>query len=315
MSNKVLKKNGYGAVSNYNKLYKNPAKALGIVITPPNLTHLMARLIQLKSTDYLLDTCAGTGAFLKVGEDCNVKHIYGVEKNKHIFQTLKSNIRNGHLIHGNSFKYSFKHTPINKILLNPPYQLPCIEFIYHALKILRPQGQMATIVPESIFVSGGKSKRSIMKKCKKYILTHCKIKAVITVNPNAFYPVATQTCIFVFKKRKHPIHLKGQKTRMFNFSNDGYRLIPKHGLVAGFNTKEKYHRLIKRVNSRRYYKDNTSLVAKLTPKNEWIYNAFWTNPLPPSKNDFKRTVADYLSFKVAAILHGKKYLFKNNEKK
>lgn len=55
----------------------------------------------------------------------------------------------------------------------------------------------------------------------------------------------------------------------------------------------------------------TSFMVKSTvkPEDEWLHSFYYFNDEIPSVEDFKNTMADYLTFKFNMKSHGKEYLF------
>ena len=133
--------NFYGTAINYGRNEIN--NPLRIVLTPQNLTSLMADLIDIKPEDYVLDPCCGSGSFLisalnkmlsltfseeKI-KDIKQNHIYGVEIQDKLFTLAtsnmllrgagKSNVQLSNIFDIDGEK--MKKLGINKVLLNPPY--------------------------------------------------------------------------------------------------------------------------------------------------------------------------------------------------
>ena len=48
---------------------------------------------------------------------------------------------------------------------------------------------------------------------------------------------------------------------------------------------------------------------------EWLHSFYYFNDEIPSEEDFQKTIADYLTFEVNMITHGRGYLFGIEEKK
>lgn len=117
--------------------------SLGIVLTPRHITSLMAELIQINKSDYVLDPACGTGAFLisamnrmlaqAVNDDerTDIKQnrLYGIEIQQKLFTIATTNMilrgdGKSNLVRDNSLTFDseeMKNKGINKILMNPPY--------------------------------------------------------------------------------------------------------------------------------------------------------------------------------------------------
>lgn len=263
-------------------------------------------------------------------------HLYGVELDPSIYSVAAANMilrgdGKSNMTYGDFFKYKLKNNnnhsdedkkedllfsrapKIDRILMNPPYsqgqKAPEIKFIRHALKLLSNGGRLGVIVPISVFVSGGKGVKSEpFKEFKRWLLSDYKVEAIITMNPLTFYPTATQTVVAIISKNVG-IGQGNSKTKLINFSDDGYTLIPKKGLIPNKTDKLKRKQLIDVVVNDYDAPDEFMMKVQLTEDNEWIHNAHYTNPDHPTDGDFINTLADYIAFKQDMTLHGKGDLF------
>lgn len=284
-------------------------------------------------------------------------HLLGVEHEPSIYAVAASNMilrgdGKSNMIYGSIFDYKlnkdrgskdgattiYGNAPkIDRVLMNPPYsqgkKAPELSFIMKSLELLEDGGELAVIVPISIFVSGGKGvdkgSKNNGKKTSKYkrydystwgfedykraILKDYFVKAIITMNPQSFYPTGTQTVIVIFKKAVG-VGQGNKLTKLINFSDDGYSVIPKKGLIPNGTEKEKRDYLIDVVVNDKFAPENFMLKVNLTVDNEWLHNAHYTNPDKPTDADFMNAVADYIVFKQDMKLHGKGYLFDDDSK-
>ena len=330
--------NFYGAFVKYGG---NDSNSLGIVLTPHHITTLMTELIDIVSTDYVLDPACGSGAFLisamnkmvaqATSDEERIKHIkkhqlLGIEMQEKLFTVATTNMilrgdGKSNLQHADMFTIdgkAMRKKKVNKILFNPPYSqgktdktLTEISFINHALDMLVAGGKLAVIVPQSTRV--GKSKEE--KEYKKKILEKNTLELVITLNKDTFYGVGTNPIIAVFKGGKpHPVN---KKVKFINFEDDGF-VIRKHiGLVDDGTADEKRKFLFDVING-----DNEDYTTKFMVKStihaedEWLHSFFYFNDEIPSESDFEKTIADYLTFQFDMYAHGRGYLFEegDNEK-
>lgn len=222
------------------------------------------------------------------------------------YSTMEKRINNINLLQSKAPK-------IDRILMNPPYsqgkKAPEINFIKHALELMDNGGKLAVIVPISVFVSGGKGvKTAEFKNFKKFILKDYVVESIITMNPQTFYPTGTQTVIAIISKNLG-IGQGKRKTKLINFTDDGYTVVPKKGLIPNGTHVEKRQRLIDVIVNDDYAPDEFMLKIQLTVDNEWIHNAHYTNPDHPTDADFMGAIADYVAFKQDMILHGRGDLF------
>lgn len=306
---------------------------LGIVLTPHHITTLMAELIDILPSDYVLDPACGSGAFLisamnlmtsKAKNKDEIKHIkehqlLGIEMQEKMFTVAttnmilrgdgKSNLQLADMFYITGQEMQDKK--VNKILFNPPYSqgktdktLTEISFIKHALDMLVVGGKLAVIVPQSTMV--GKSKEE--KEYKKKILENHTLEIVITTNKDTFHGVGTNPVIAVFEAGKP--HPENKKVKFINFEDDGY-IVRKHiGLVDDGTADEKRKILFDVING-----DNEDYTTKFMVKStikaedEWLHSFFYFNDEIPTDEEFEKSIADYLTFQFDMYTHGRGYLF------
>ena len=317
-------------------------KGLGIVLTPSHITDLMCDLVDLKPNDIVLDPCSGTAGFLisamhkmlekvdtlDLSEDDKTEYkkkikqnqLHGIEIREDLYTIATTNM----ILRGdgksNLRRMDFINADIEDIqkinatvgLMNPPYSqakneatahLSELSFIIRLLDSLAPNARCAVIVPQSTMI--GKTKRD--KENKKRLLKHHTLEAVITLNKETFYGVGTNPCIAVFTA--HEPHDPEKRVKFFNFEDDGY-VVRKHiGLVATELAKDRKKKLLDVY----FDKDEapTSFMVKSTIKatDEWLHSFYYFNDEIPSVEDFKKTMADYLTFEFDMRSHGRGYLF------
>ncbi|MCY7781069.1 N-6 DNA methylase [Bacillus haynesii] len=313
----------------------NDGNSLGIVLTPRHITNLMVDLIEVNKNDFVLDPACGTGSFLiasmnkmimQCGTDENEIHdikqnrLHGIELQQKLFTIAttnmilrgdgKSNLRRDDMFHVD--KEEIKNKGITKILINPPYSqaktkdlhhLAEINFIKESLEMINEGGKLCAIVPQSTMI--GKRKEDKLKK--KEILERHSLEFVITLNKETFYGVGVNPCIAVFTAGiPHP---ENKRVSFVNFTNDGY-VVRKHiGLVGDGTEKSKKEHLLNVLKD--YEDDDTKFIvkSKITWEDEWLHSFYYFNDETPSVDDFKLTLADYLSFEFDMRSHGRGYLF------
>ncbi|WQY52374.1 VRR-NUC domain-containing protein [Helicobacter pylori] len=121
---------------------------------------------------------------------------------------------------------------------------------------------------------------------------------------------SVQTHIYVFRVNEK--HDAKQRVKFINFSNDGYaranrkKAKASHNLKDTHNAKERYNEVVDLVHigqsclnflSEDDYYENT-----IDPKNGSDWNQNKPTDTKPELEDFKRTIADYLSYEVGLIL-------------
>lgn len=317
---------------------------LGIVLTPPHVTTLMAELLGISPGDAVLEPTAGTGSFLLAAEKTARQHtktpqnhnmgnmFYGVELQDKLFTLATTNMLLRHvssnIVHGSIFDTAPEVLPssvtsreeapgttqgFDKILANPPYglaknkdtrHLSELAFIERALELLKPGGQLAVIVPQSTIV--GKTKDD--KNRKHRILEHHTLETVVTVNPNAFTGsgYSPHTVIAVFTGGlPHPA---GKRVSFVNFETDGWVASRHTGLVDDGTVAARRGWLLSALAGETSVGTDFLVRSTVTPEDEWHHPYFYFNDTPPSEEDFLNTVADYVSWQVDMFAHGHGHL-------
>ena len=306
---------------------------LGIVLTPKHITELFCDLLDLKPEDRVLDPCCGTAGFLiaamhkmikKTEDKIEIKNIkknqlFGIEEQSYMFTIAttnmilrgdgKSNLENKDFLSENPAKLQLKGCTVG--MMNPPYSMGSktnpalyeINFINHLLDSIVEDGRVAVIVPQSTFT--GKTKEE--KKIKEEILKNHTLEGVITLNKNTFYRIGTNPCIAIFTT--HNPHSKNKMCKFINFENDGY-IVSKHiGLIDDGSHKDKKQHLLDVWFGKNEAPTKFCVETTIEADDEWLHSFYYFNDEIPSEEDFKKTVADYLTFDVNMITHGRGYLF------
>jgi len=309
-------------------------QSLGVVLTPRHITELFCELIDLRPDDIIFDPCCGTGGFLIAGmhymikqtdngdeiEDIKRNKIYGMEIREDLFAIAttnmilrgdgKSNLRRTDFLEENVDELSKKKATVG--FMNPPYSqakgkdtqhLSELSFIKHLLDGLEVGGRAVVIVPQSSMIGKNANERKI----KKQIYEEHTLESVITLNKNTFYGVGTNPCIAIFTA-KIP-HDKHKRCKFFNFEDDGF-IVSKHvGLVETEEAKDKKKKLLDCYYDRVDAPSKFMVKTTVEPDDEWLHSFYYFNDEIPTEEDFKNTMADYLTFEFNMITHGRGYLF------
>lgn len=317
---------------------------LGIVLTPDHITSLMAELIDVGAGDWVLDPAAGTASFLiaamhrmfkeagdneKLKNDIRANRLHGIELQDKLFAIGTTNM----ILRGDG-KANFRRDSIfdaplhemrgdrqdddgewisghgfTKVLLNPPYSqskdentrhLSELAFIERALAFLNTGGRLAAIVPQSAMVG----KTSEDKARKASILKRHSLDAVITMNGATFTNsgVAVHAVIALFTAgRPQP---KDAKVKFVDFQNDGYKAQIHRGLTDDGTAASRRKHLLEVLRGQTV--DDTRFIVRseITADDEWQHAYFYFNDLPPSLEEFKATVSDYVAWQVDMHAHG-----------
>ncbi len=308
-------------------------QTLGIILTPRHITDLMCDLVDVKPTDTVLDPTCGTGGFLisamhrmvhaANGENqvrnIKKKQLHGIELQSNMFATAVTNMilrddGNANIVCGD-----FLAEPAGKLqlkgatvgLMNPPYSQGTkddpdqyeIAFTKHLLDSLVQGARCAVIVPQSAMT--GKSKAE--KKIKKEILKQHTLNGVITCNTNTFYGVGTNPVIAVFTA--HEPQAEDAEAMFIDFKDDGYVVRQHVGLVAGKDVLDKKQHLLDVWEGLDIAPSAFCVKSTVQADDEWLHSFYYFNDEIPTEQDFDNAIADYLTFQVDMVGHGRGYLF------
>lgn len=308
-------------------------QTLGIILTPRHITELFCDLLDLSPDDKVMDPCCGTAGFLiaamhdmlqKTDDDFIKNHIrkeqlFGIEDQSYMFTIAttnmilrgdgKSNLENQDFLKQNPAKLQLKGCTVG--MMNPPYSqgskdnpsLYEISFTEHLLKSLAEGARVAVIVPQSTMTG----KTNYEKEMKSNILKYHTLEGVITLNKNTFYGVGTNPCIAIFTAGIP--HHKDKVCKFINFEDDGYEVAKHIGLVETPSAKDKKQHLLdvwfNRISAETKFCVETTIEAD----DEWLHSFYYFNDEIPTDEDFRNTIADYITFEVNMITHGRGYLF------
>ncbi len=320
-------------------------QTLGIVLTPKHITDLFCDLVEIKSTDIVLDPTCGTGGFLvaamhhmleKLEEEKNEegmkdsvyeskiakikqKQLHGFELQPYMFTIAttnmilrgdgKSNLINDDFLAQLPHKLQLKESTVG--MINPPYSQgsksnPDLYEISFIKHLL-----------DSLVIGGrcvaivpqstmtGKTKEEA--ELKANILSKHTLEGVITLNKDSFYGVGTMPCIAIFTA--HIPHKADKECKFIDFRNDGYKVAPHKGLIETAQAKDKKQHLLDvwfdRVEAETKFCVKTTVEAS----DEWLHSFYYFNDEIPTEEDFEKTISDYLTFEFSMIMNNREYLF------
>ena len=303
-----------------------------VVLTPRYVTNLMVQLAQTDRDSYVLDSAMGSAGFLVSALETMMKdakenicepdlllekekkikteQICGVEILDSIFMLAVMNMilvgdGSTKLENGNSLNKDFSYFPYTVFLLNPPYSAEGkgMIFVERALRRMS-KGFACVLIQENAGAGMG-------GKYPKEILKHSTLKASIKMPVDLFIGKASvQTAIYLFEAGKP--HNKDNLVKFIDFSEDGYTRMSRKKSSLRVNlkdtghAKEKYAELIARVLNRKtstdYLKDLVVEDTISLEGGDWTYSQHSKVETIPTILDFKKTVKDYLSWKISEII-------------
>lgn len=272
-------------------------QTLGIVLTPTHITQLFCDLVHLTDKDKVFDPCCGTGGFLiaalhnmieqsgKTDEEIRrIKNnqLFGVEMQDYMYTVGFTNLllrgcNTNNLICDSFFNINTNDLSGNGFtvgMINPPYSqgsskdkmLYEINFIFRMLGCLAPGARGIAIVPQSTMFGNSKVESEI----KREILERHTLEGVITLNPQTFFGVGVNPCICVFTAGIP--HSKDKLIKFIDFSDDGYVVEAKRGLVKTESADAKKAHMLQVWNGE-VVDDNICVCCTICSNDEWLYSS------------------------------------------
>lgn len=312
-----------------------------VVLTPRFVTNLMARICKTNKDSFLWDTCMGSSGFLISGMDLMITDAKSKIKDKNALEQKISDIKSKQLlgieILGNIYilavlnmilmgdgssqvicndcrneinKVNINNFPANVFLLNPPYSAEGkgLIFVDEALSRME-KGYGAVLIQENAGSGQGDvySKRLLQKNT---------LIASIHMPTDLFIGKSSvQTAIYLFKVNRP--HEEDDIVTFIDMSEDGYTRLARKKSTQEVNLRntdnalERYDEVVAiclgKQPKTNYYTESNGKVIKDTISlngNDWTFNQHKKIDTTPTEEDFKKTVADYLAWKVSVILKG-----------
>ena len=308
-----------------------------VVLTPRFVTNLMARICRANMESFVWDTCMGSSGFLVAAMDLMIADAKSKIKDKDELEMKIENIKQNQLLGieilgniyilailnmilmgdgssqvvcGDSHKEinHYNDFPANVFLLNPPYSAPGkgLIFVDEALSKME-NGYGAVLIQEN--AGSGQGDVYAERLLKKNTLL-----ASIHMPADLFNGKASvQTAIYLFKVNRP--HEEDDVVTFIDFSEDGYSRQNRKKSTQAVNLRNTDHALerydevvaicLGKKPKTEYYTESNGKVIKDTISlkgNDWTYNQHKHIDTTPTEEDFKKTVADYLAWKVSTIL-------------
>ncbi|KHL86424.1 restriction endonuclease subunit M [Helicobacter pylori] len=308
-----------------------------VVLTPPYAATLLARLSKVNKDSFVWDFATGSAGLLVASmnlmiEDAKkcitspeeleqkivhikAKQLLGIEKLQKIYILAvlnmilmgdgSSQILNQDSLSGFDGKVNNKEFKANAFVLNPPYSAPGKGMVFVEQALAKMQSGYASVIIQSSAGSGKAKEYNVRILEKHTLLASIKMPSDLFIGKSS-----VQTHIYVFRVNEK--HDAKQRVKFINFSNDGYaranrkKAKASHNLKDTHNAKERYNEVVDLVHigqsclkflSEDDYYENT-----IDPKNGSDWNQNKPTETKPELEDFKRTIADYLSYEVGLIL-------------
>ncbi|MBX4163361.1 HsdM family class I SAM-dependent methyltransferase [Priestia megaterium] len=318
-------------------------KEIGIVLTPPYITKMMAQILDVNMNSRVMDLATGSAGFLIASMETMIqdaekaygknttkadekikeikeKQLLGVELNAKMFTLASTNMilrgdGSSNIQKGNSFDRPpklYESFKADKLLLNPPFTFEenGMPFIKHGLNFMEKGGLAAIIIQDS--AGSGKA----AKTNRKILESHTLI-ASIKMPPDTFQPSAgVQTSIYVFKAGT-PHNFEMDTVKFIDFRNDGYKRTSR-GNYDIDHPSERYEDIVKIFRSGKNAKKQKGFHKELWNLDDIYFEDFITEDgddwnlenhqiidTKLTEEDFMKTVGDYLIFEISELLKGR----------
>ena len=320
--------------SEFLKYALGDGKEIGIVLTPPYITKMMATILNVNKDSKVMDLATGSAGFLisamqimiedaklhygkettksknKI-ESIKTNQLLGVELNAEMFTLAATNMilrgdGSSNIHKGSSFdrpEEIYTNFKADRLLLNPPFSFKenGMPFIHFGLDKMEKGGLGAIIIQDSAGSGMAiKTNQSILKK-------HTLI-ASIKMPSDLFQPMAgVQTSIYIFEA--HKPHDYDNTVKFIDFRKDGYKRTGR-GLQSVDMPIQRYSDLVKifKAGNRAKIESNME-IEKIYIEDfiddsgtDWNFEKHIIINTIPTLKDFKKTVKDYLDWEVSYLL-------------
>ena len=221
-----------------------------------------------------------------------------------------------HILNSDSLKYNGKYMqsvadeadrdfPANVFMLNPPYSAEGKGFVFVERALSRMKsGRAAILIQENAGSGNG------LPFTQKILERNTLIASIKMPDKLFIGKASVQTAIYVFEIGTP--HDRESLVRFIDFTEDGYsrQNRKKSSLNVNLkdteNAKERYAELCDIVLGRKtktsFLKDKVIEDTITLDGNDWTYGQHQKIDTVPTEADFRKTVADYLSWKVSTLL-------------
>lgn len=309
-----------------------------VVLTPRYVTTFMSKLARTNKDSFVWDRAMGSAGFLVSAMDIMIKdakekikdtkeleekiknikekQLLGVEilGNIYILAVLNMILMgdgSSNIICGNGHDENIgKDFPATVFLLNPPYSAPGKGFCFveEALSMMT-KGYACVLIQENAGAGQGGD-------YTKRLLKNNTLIASIHMPDKLFTGKASvQTAIYVFQVARP--HEEDDIVKFIDFSNDGYARQNRKKSSQEVNLRNADHAteryaeveaivLGKKPKTDYYTKENGLYIEDTIEMDgtDWTFSQHKVIDTTPTEEDFKKTVAEYLSFRVGQILRG-----------
>lgn len=312
-----------------------------VVLTPRYVCEMMASMCKVNMNSFVWDYALGSAGFLiaamkqmisdakeKLSGDpakrdykirrIKAEQLLGIEKLPDIYMLavlnmLLMNDGSANILYKDSLTYEGQYEqgdhkgekfPATVFLLNPPYSADGKGMIFVEKALYKmTTGRAAVLIQENAGSGNG-------LPFTKRILEHSSLLASIHMSDLFKGKASVQTAVYVFEVGTP--HDPQRLVKFIDFSNDGFTRQNRKKANSATNlrdtdhAKERYAEIVDLVLDRKpktsYLKDCINLDTITLNGNDWTVDKHKKIDAVPQEADFRKTVADYLSWKVSTIL-------------
>lgn len=314
-----------------------------VVLTPGYVTKFMAHLARTNKDSFVWDIAMGSGGFLVSAMDVMIKDARESIKDTQELEAKIKNIKSNQLLgieilgniyilavlnmilmgDGSSNLYRedshdtylehYKHFPATVFLLNPPYSAPGkgFNFVEEALSQMT-RGYAAILIQENAGSGNG------LPYTERILKNNTLVASIHMPNDLFSGKASVQTAIYVFKVAQP--HDKDNLVTFIDMSEDGYSRQNRKKSSQEVNLRDTDHAkdryaeveaiiLGKKPKTQYYTEANGKLIRDTIglTGDDWTFSQHQVIDTTPTEEDFKKVVAEYLSWKVSQLLEDGEY--------
>jgi type I restriction enzyme M protein len=272
--------------------------ALGIVFTPRHITRFCAELVNVTTTDKVVDLACGTGGFLVAAFDKMMSEahgpkaiqkvkraLYGFDTNPTIWALATLNMffrgdGKSHIENVSCFDtvaVGIVEDSCTRAFLNPPFSQegePERDFIDASMVALEPEGILAVVVKAGIFADDDN------KYWRHEFTRNHTVLGMISLPDDLFYPTAAPTSILI--ARAHIPQQSDNKVFFARIWNDGFeKLKGRRVEVKGSQLKTTSTKFLQYMSGKSVDDDNLTTMPASTVMNgnEWSPQQWLPQPI------------------------------------
>lgn len=309
-----------------------------VVLTPRYVTNLMVKLARTDMNSFVWDKAMGSAGFLVSALDIMIKDANNKISDKEELEKKIQNIKENQLLgieilgnifilavlnmilmgdgssnvlNGDSHEFKLDNSfPANVFLLNPPYSADGkgFNFVEEAFNQMTT-GYGCILIQDSAGNGQG-------LPYTQRILGKNTLEASIKM-PLGLFGNKASVAVYIFVFKVNRPHEEDDIVTFIDFSEDGYSRQNRKKSTQEVNLKdtdhatERYEELIAHVLGKKaktnYYSEENGKIIKDTITlngDDWLFTQHQVINTTPTEEDFKRTVANYLSWKMSNLMKG-----------